>query len=40
MLKNLLANDVHAVIGESKYYVEVVWRNGTLIMDEPESSEG
>jgi len=40
MLSNLLDNDIVATIGEQKYYVEVVWRNGTLIMDEPESIEG
>lgn len=40
MSNNLLDNDVVATIGEQKYYVEVVWRNGTLIMDEPESIEG
>lgn len=40
MANNLLDNYVVATIGEQKYYVEVVWRNGTLIMDEPESIEG
>lgn len=35
MKKNIVAS-----IGEQKYYVEVIWRNGTLIMDEPESIEG
>lgn len=40
MAENLLENDVIATIGEQKYYVEVVWRNGTLIMDEPESISG
>lgn len=40
MGNNLLDNDVLASIGEQKYYVEVIWRNGTLIMDEPESIEG
>lgn len=40
MGQNLLDNDVVASIGMQKYYVEVVWRNGTLIMDEPESIEG
>lgn len=40
MGNNLLDNDVVATIGEQKYYVEVVWRNGTLIMDEPESIDG
>lgn len=40
MDNNLLDNDIVATIGEQKYYVEVAWRNGTLIMDEPESIEG
>ncbi|MDX2188313.1 MAG: OsmC family protein [Bacteroidota bacterium] len=40
MANNLLEKDIVATIGEQKYYVEVVWRNGTLIMDEPESIEG
>lgn len=40
MGSNLLDNDVVATIAEQKYYVEVVWRNGTLIMDEPESING
>ena len=40
MANNLLENDIVAIIGEQKYYVEVIWRNGTLIMDEPESIGG
>jgi putative redox protein len=40
MLKNLLEQDIEATIGEQKYYVEVHWRKGTLIMDEPENIEG
>ena len=40
MTNTLLENDIIATIGEQKYYVEVVWRNGTLIMDEPKSIEG
>jgi putative redox protein len=40
MGQNLLDNNVIASIGMQKYYVEVIWRNGTLIMDEPESIEG
>lgn len=40
MAENLLEEDIVASIGEQKYYVEVVWRNGTLIMDEPELLEG
>jgi putative redox protein len=37
---NLLSDDILATIGEQKYYVEVSWRNGTLIMDEPENLNG
>ena len=40
MANNLLEKDIVASIGEQKYFVEVIWRNGTLIMDEPESIEG
>lgn len=40
MSNNLIENDIVASIGEQKYYVEVIWRNGTFIMDEPESIEG
>lgn len=36
----LLENDIIATIGTQKYYVEVAWRNGTLIMDEPETIDG
>ena len=37
---NLLDNDIVATIREQKYYVEVIWRNGVLVMDEPASIEG
>ena len=40
MEQNLLEDDIVATIGEQKYYVEVIWRNGTLVMDEPESLDG
>jgi len=40
MGNNLLAEDITATIGEKPYYVEVFWRNGTLIMDEPENIGG
>ncbi|TAH20545.1 MAG: OsmC family peroxiredoxin [Cytophagales bacterium] len=39
-MKNLLETDIVATIGLQKYYVEVKWRNGTLIMDEPADLEG
>lgn len=40
MVKNLLEKDIQARIGEQNYFVEVSWRNGTLIMDEPVALEG
>ncbi len=40
MNTNLLEEDITASIGLQKYYVEVIWRNGTLIMDEPKNIEG
>ena len=40
MEENLLEQDLVAHIGEKKYYVEVLWRNGVFIMDEPKSIEG
>lgn len=40
MASNLLENDIIATIGEQKYYVELVWRKGNLVMDEPESIGG
>lgn len=40
MAENLLENDIVATIGVQKYYVEVIWRNGTMVMDEPESIQG
>ncbi len=39
-MENLLEQDVIATIGLQKYFVEVKWRNGTLIMDEPKSIDG
>lgn len=36
----LLENNVEAFIGLQKYYVSVAWRNGLLIMDEPEPLGG
>lgn len=38
--ENLLEKDIVATIGLQKYLVEVVWRNGKLIMDEPEVING
>lgn len=36
----LLEKDIVATIGEQKYYVEVVWRNGSFFMDEPKNIDG
>lgn len=33
--ENLLEKDIVASIALKPYYVEVIWRNGTLVMDEP-----
>lgn len=40
MPTTLLEKDLEASIGLQKYYVSVAWRNGTLIMDEPEKIGG
>ncbi len=40
MSEYILEHDIVARIGEQKYYVEVFWRNGTLVMDEPKNVEG
>jgi len=40
METNLLENDIIATIGVQKYYVEVNWRNGVLVMDEPTKIQG
>ncbi len=39
-MENLLENDITATIGTQKYLCTVSWRNGTLLMDEPESIGG
>ena len=39
-MENLLENDITASIGTQKYLCTVSWRNGTLLMDEPESIGG
>lgn len=33
--KNLLENDIIGSIGIEKYICKIIWRNGTLIIDEP-----
>ncbi len=37
---NILENDVIGSIGVQKYICKIVWRNGTLIMDEPTNVDG
>lgn len=36
----LLENDIIGTIGLQKYICKIVWRNGTLIMDEPTNIKG
>jgi putative redox protein len=38
--KNLLDQDIVGSIGTQKYYEEIIWRNGILVMDEPENLGG
>jgi putative redox protein len=37
---NLLENNITGKIGVQKYLYTISWRNGTFVMDEPESIEG
>jgi len=39
-MANLLENNVEGKIGKQKYLCTISWRNGTLLMDEPESVGG
>jgi putative redox protein len=39
-MENLLENDITGKIGTQKYLCTISWRNGTFVMDEPESIEG
>ncbi|GGA77949.1 osmotically inducible protein C [Flavobacterium palustre] len=39
-MKNLLEKDIVGTIGSQKYLCTISWRNGQLIMDEPESNGG
>lgn len=39
-MANLLENNVEGKIGTQKYLCTISWRNGTLLMDEPESVGG
>ena len=39
-MTNLLENNITGTIGVQKYLCTISWRNGTFVMDEPESIEG
>ncbi|MES2747600.1 MAG: OsmC family protein [Bacteroidota bacterium] len=39
-MSNLLEKDITGKIGTQKYLCTILWRNGQLLMDEPESIEG
>lgn len=39
-MANLLENNVEGKIGTQKYLCTISWRNGTLLMDEPEGVGG
>ena len=39
-MENLLENNIEGSIGTQKYLCTISWRNGTLLMDEPENVGG
>lgn len=39
-MENLLENNIEGQIGTQKYLCTIFWRNGKLLMDEPESIGG
>lgn len=39
-MENLLEKNITGNIGTQKYLCTISWRNGTFVMDEPESIEG
>lgn len=39
-MTNLLEQDITGSIGTQKYLCSIIWRNGTLTMDEPQSAGG
>ena len=39
-MENLLENDITGHIGTQKYLCTIAWRNGKLLMDEPENVGG
>lgn len=40
LMENLLENDITGTIGTQKYLCTISWRNGKLLMDEPENVGG
>lgn len=40
MMTNLLENDITGTIGTQNYLCTISWRNGKLLMDEPETIGG
>ena len=39
-MEKLLENNITGNIGSQKYLCTISWRNGTFVMDEPESIDG
>lgn len=39
-MENILEGNIKGTIGMQKYLCTIIWRNGDLIMDEPESIGG
>ena len=39
-MENLLENNIEGSIGTQRYLCTISWRNGTLLMDEPENVGG
>ena len=39
-MENILEDNIKGTIGMQKYLCTITWRNGDLIMDEPESIGG
>jgi putative redox protein len=40
IMNQILTEDIQGHIGQQKYFCEILWRNGTLIMDEPTDLGG
>jgi putative redox protein len=39
-MEYIFENDLSGTIGTQKYLCQITWRNGVLLMDEPENLEG